>query len=270
MARTRQIGAEVLALLREGSIDGNVFMLHPSRQLGGGNPLPRDLYTEFNKTMTDLGGKWVKSQGGHVFASSPGDAIADAMEAGATQVGASTKQVLGQFYTPPELANMLVDQLLGMGRTRPRILEPSAGKGAIVEALLTRYTEAEVWTYEIDKHNQDVIAALVKKYPQQVFLRGGDFLTHTDETKFHAVVMNPPFAKGAEHVTRAFSMLEPGGRLVAIMSGGISFRTDRRTTAFRRLVEQRDGKITPLPEGSFKASGTEVSTVMVTMQAEEP
>jgi hypothetical protein len=57
--------------------------------------------------------------------------------------------------------------------------------------------------------------------------------------------------------------LKPDGRLVAIMSAGVSFRQDKRTTAFRKLVEERGGMIEPLPEDSFKESGTSVNTVLV-------
>jgi hypothetical protein len=81
--------------------------------------------------------------------------------------------------------------------------------------------------------------------------------------------MNPPFSKRADikHVMHAFKFLKPGGRLVAIMSAGVSFRDDKLGTAFRSIVIGNGGTIEPNPEGSFKASGTSVSTVMVTMNA---
>jgi type I restriction-modification system DNA methylase subunit len=52
----------------------------------------------------------------------------------------------------------------------------------------------------------------------------GDFLSWDgrDFGAFDRVVMNPPFDNGADirHVQHAFTMLAPGGRLVAIVANG--------------------------------------------------
>jgi 16S rRNA G1207 methylase RsmC len=78
--------------------------------------------------------------------------------------------------------------------------------------------------------------------------------------------MNPPFAKGQDicHVAHALKFLRPGGRLVAIMSAGTASRDDRASRDFRALIEARGGTIEELSEGAFKASGTNVRTVIVT------
>ena len=41
--------------------------------------------------------------------------------------------------------------------------------------------------------------------------------------------MNPPFDRlqDVRHVTHAFSLLAPGGRLVAVMAEGVTYREDR-------------------------------------------
>jgi type I restriction-modification system DNA methylase subunit len=79
--------------------------------------------------------------------------------------------------------------------------------------------------------------------------------------------MNPPFRNQSDIdlVLHAYSMLARNGRLVAIMSGGVMFRNNAKTTAFRELVHSCGGTITENPPGSFKESGTSVNTVMVTM-----
>lgn len=61
-------------------------------------------------------------------------------------------------------------------------------------------------------------------------------------------------------MNRASRFLRAGGRLTAIMSAGITFREDRLTKEFRARL----ASVEHLPEGSFKASGTAVNTVMVT------
>jgi hypothetical protein len=97
-------------------------------------------------------------------------------------------------------------------------------------------------------------------------VRTADFLECGEELgKFDRVVMNPPFADQADiaHVTHALTFLKEGGKLVAIMSAGMSFRTDRKATAFRATIERMGGTIETLPPDSFKVSGTGVNTVMV-------
>ncbi len=79
--------------------------------------------------------------------------------------------------------------------------------------------------------------------------------------------MNPPFEGRADihHVTRAFGMLAPGGRLAAIMSSGVAYRSDRIATEFREFVKANSGEIIENPEGAFLESGTGVRTVSVVM-----
>ncbi len=56
---------------------------------------------------------------------------------------------------------------------------------------------------------------------------------------FDRVVMNPPFERqqDIDHVSRAAGMLKPGGRLVSVMSAGVTFRENNKTRWFRDLIE---------------------------------
>ncbi len=86
--------------------------------------------------------------------------------------------------------------------------------------------------------------------------------------QFEAILMNPPFAVAGDplayitHIEHAVSMLSPWGILVAIAPPSFTYRSDRRSSAFRAMVETRGGW-EALPENAFTASGTEVSTVML-------
>ena len=62
-------------------------------------------------------------------------------------------------------------------------------------------------------------------------------------------------------------MLKPGGKLASVMSAGVTFRDDKLGKYFRDFVYTHSGQIIPLPEGSFEESGTNVNTVIVTMEA---
>ena len=80
---------------------------------------------------------------------------------------------------------------------------------------------------------------------------------------FDAVLMNPPFAQGAdiEHITHALTMLKPGGRLVALCANG-----SRQNASLRPLVEARGGDWEVLPADTFKEEGTGVRVALITLQ----
>ena len=47
------------------------------------------------------------------------------------------------------------------------------------------------------------------------------------------------------------------------MSTGVTFRGNKKTTAFRELVDSFGGEITPLADKAFSSSGTNVRTCVV-------
>jgi hypothetical protein len=63
-------------------------------------------------------------------------------------------------------------------------------------------------------------------------------------------------------------MLAPGGRLVSVMSPGFTFRQDGIAKGFRSFVEEVGGEVEELPPESFKESGTNIATVLVTLDKE--
>ena len=96
----------------------------------------------------------------------------------------------------------------------------------------------------------------------------GDFLDFTATDPYDRVVMNPPFSvpgraqADIDHVLHAFDLLAPGGRLVAIMSGGVCFRENVKSKAFRQLVVEY-GEFLDVADGAFAESGTGVRTCIV-------
>src|SRR4030042_4964611 len=93
-----------------------------------------------------------------------------------------------------------------------------------------------------------------------------DFLSVEPKPLYDRVVMNPPFEmqQDIDHVMHAWKFLKPGGRLVSIMSSGVLFRENKKTSEFRNHIDEF-GNMERLPEGSFKESGTMVNTCIVVL-----
>lgn len=242
----RQIPQDVLLVLEAGRCEGSKFYL-PAKALD------RKLYERTNDVLTALGGKWNRSAKAHLFDDDCDERISNAIDSGTYSRSAD----LGWFPTPPKLAQEIVD--LAEIEAGMRVLEPSAGHGALVQFILDQTTQ--VTAYELDPERA---GRCFKTWG--VHATAADFLTIEPDPAFDRVVMNPPFAKRADihHVLHARKFLAPGGKLVAIMSAGVKFRQDRLATEFRTQCDT----IEALPDSSFASSGTEVRTVVVTMSAE--
>ena len=244
-SRARRIEPEVLAVLEAGTCEGSRFFL-PPRQLD------RGLYARTNQVLEALGGKWNTRAKAHLFAEACEERIEAAVDTGSYE----RPDDLGWFPTPPTLAARVVE-MAGVQKGM-RVLEPSAGEGAI--AAEARKRGAVVACIEIDPGR---VAALMKRFGDDGRISQGDFLKITPAPLYDRVLLNPPFARRADihHVSHALKFLKPGGRLVAIMSAGVAFREDALTREFRGLCNS----IEALPEGSVRSAGPEVNTVLGTI-----
>jgi phospholipid N-methyltransferase len=181
----------------------------------------------------------------------------DAMRATLKAGGVQVVSVAQLFPTPRALAGRMVDE--ASISPESAVLEPSAGTGAILDAIGVNgiVTAVEV--------NHGLCDQLQQRY-QHARVICGDFLTMNGAIgRFDRIVMNPPFAEGQDiaHVRHAFEHLQPGGRLVAVMSEGPFFRSDRRARDFRTWLEIVGGTSEPLPAGTFSEAGTGVMTRLV-------
>ncbi len=84
------------------------------------------------------------------------------------------------------------------------------------------------------------------------------------QSGYDRILMNPPFSdrRDAEHVQHAYSLLKPGGRLVAIMGEGVFFGKDKSAEAFREWVESVGGTDEKLAEGTFLDPSLPVNTAV--------
>lgn len=245
-----QVDQSVLAVLSTANVSGNAVVLT--------GQLDRKMYEKVNKVLDAAGGKWNRKEKAHVFDGEATDRIDQILLTGSIDI---PKDEFNYFPTPAAVVDVLLDK--AALKTGMRVLEPSAGRGAIASACVD--AGAIVDCVELMDAN---FASLSAVAGLNVVLQA-DFLTMNAQPVYHRVVMNPPFLKQADirHVTHALSFLAPGGLLVAVMSAGVEFRDNRLTKEFRMLVDERGGYIEPLPSESFRSSGTAVNTVVVVIPA---
>lgn len=178
-----------------------------------------------------------------------------------------------QFYaTPPEVVTRLLtaDLYLPAGA---RVLEPSAGEGAIVRGLLRMGRVGRVDAVEV---HPDRVSVLRGIGDERLEVHAANFLTWQSTPVYDLVVMNPPFhgTHWMAHVTHAFEMLRVGGTLVAVLPVTAEVGTTKKHVTFRAWAEghSRYDRIDfrDLPAESFASSGTRVNTVVLTMYRREP
>lgn len=153
----------------------------------------------------------------------------------------------GFFPTPAAvIAEMLEAAEIEPGMV---ILEPSAGKGDILDAVRERFADSVVvLAVEVSPTLADICRA--KGHGCEC----ADFLTwEATRIKPDVVLMNPPFERGAdaEHVRHAYAQLRPGGRLVAIMSAGTFQRTTGNAKEWQEFADEVNADVRDLPAGAF-------------------
>jgi hypothetical protein len=157
-----------------------------------------------------------------------------------------------EYESSPKIAGrMVVAAKIEAGQT---ILEPSAGIGALADAIL-------LWERNVTLH-------VVEKVPSMqahLALAGydvvpiDDFLTADFALSYDRILMAPPWDKGAdmEHVMKAADLVTPGGRLVALVSQQSFDRKDHKGKRYREWVQNTGTKATAIDTKDFaKMSGT--------------
>ena len=99
--------------------------------------------------------------------------------------------VLTAFYTPTEITETISGVLKENGIAPLRVLEPSAGRGAFVDAFLKDNPKAEVMAFEKDLLTGKILSHL---YPEQrVRIEGFERIEKPFEGYFDVAVSNVPF-----------------------------------------------------------------------------
>lgn len=164
-------------------------------------------------------------------------------------IAKAERAILGQkvgidFFPTPKAEAERMARLAGI-KKGDDVLEPSAGNGNLADAA--KALGANVDVIEISSQLRDILTA--KGYTVVDY----DFDSFTPEKLYDAVIMNPPFSnrRDAAHIMRAFGMLKPGGRLVAIAGEGVFIGQDAKAVQFREWLDQHGADVEQLGANTF-------------------
>ncbi|NDZ93307.1 DUF4942 domain-containing protein [Streptomyces sp. SID6673] len=173
------------------------------------------------------------------------------------------------FYpTPQALASEMLAKL-DLSSTE-RVLEPSAGRGDLVEALLSAHrsrTMRPAPIVDVVEYDHELAAILKSK---GFTLVAHDFLTFESYAQYDAIVMNPPFSNGAAHLTKALDVMKSGGDVVCLLNAETlrnPHTAERKVLAAK--LEALDASI-EYKEGAFTAAArtTDVEIALIHVKIE--
>jgi hypothetical protein len=165
----------------------------------------------------------------------------------------------GYFPTPRPICDRMVK--LAIIQDRMRVLEPSAGKGSICEAI-----KKEAIVYLDVCEIQPTLVRILK-------LKGFNVIAANCfdvREQYDRILLNPPFGRASEvkHIRHAYECLLPGGRMVAIAPESITFRREPIYREFREWLLDKCSVNEALPDRSFLNSDrpTQVRTRILVIE----
>lgn len=160
------------------------------------------------------------------------------------------------FYPTP--TDIICQMIEGLDLRDKVVLEPSAGKGNIVDVLHDSGAK-QILTCEINPDLERIVKTK-STFLQRNFLElDGTTVSHID-----CIVMNPPFDKGVDHVIKAWDIAPSGCDIVAIIN--TSTLENRHTKERKRLhfiLMENNAEIIPL--GKCFDTAERTTNVRVTM-----
>jgi hypothetical protein len=180
-----------------------------------------------------------------------GDVLADCHEEKPTQKQQSTEVSKDlQYYPTPE---NVVDKVLSdfYIKDGEKVLEPSCGCGRFMDGIKKKFPNCTVNGIEFDFER----ASTARSKGHAVHI--GNFLEVPANPIYDRVIMNPPFygKHYAKHIEHALKFLKEDGVLTSILPA--TARYDHG------LI---DGCWDDLPLGSFRESGTNINTTVLTIR----
>ncbi len=196
--------------------------------------------------------------------------------------------VLTAFYTPKEITDTIADVLHEHGIHPDRVLEPSAGVGAFVDAVLKNKPDADVMAFEKDLMTGKILKHL---YPdQKIRVQGFEKIEKPFTDYFDLAISNIPFgdvavfdpeftgsrdtarrtASKAIHnyfFLKSLDAVREGGIVAFITSQGVLDATSNEPIREYMMRNANLVAVTRLPNNLFTDNaGTEVGSDLIILQ----
>lgn len=235
-------------VLQQCKVEGNIVKLPDT-------PLERKLYQDVAKKLKLIGGKWKGGKVfGFVFEEDPTDLLADI----ANGDGRNLKKEYQFFATPHNLAIEVVNAISPI--TGAKILEPSAGDGALVKAFREVHGNFTIDCFELMELNKKKLSKV-----SGANIVGDDFLQSSIKGQYDCIIANPPFTKNQDidHIYKMYDSLKPGGQISTIASPSWTFGSQKKQVQFREWLDSLGAIRSDIDARSFKDSGTYIRSVML-------
>lgn len=239
-------------ILKMCSLEDNVLKL-PKMMIN------KKAYSEVKKRIENAGGKWSGgSVQGFTFPFDANRVFSVLQKEGRCDLA----QDFQFFETPPEVADMLIS-IAGSISPEMKILEPSAGRGAIINAIHRACPDVVVDCFELMPENRQMLASM-----DNINLIGEDFYTAGISEQYDMILANPPFSRNQDirHVLKMYDALAPGGRLVTVMGTHWEMGQESVCREFRDWITEIGASVEHLPAGTFKDSGTVTATTIIKIE----
>lgn len=162
----------------------------------------------------------------------------------------SKRREADYYATPRDAINSL---LMNYDIADPgdRILEPSAGNGAIIKAIRAFGYENHIHAIEIREEERETLLQCA----DSVSIK--NYMDADPKEKFNVIIGNPPFSLAQEFIDKSLELLAPGGRLVFLLRTGF-LESDKRFEWWQDKFPNRLYVLHSRP--SFTGKGTDASS----------
>ncbi len=175
------------------------------------------------------------------------------------------------FYPTPK--NLIDKMFSGIDFEKMQtILEPSAGKGDIVDALKKKeseynYSRWHKFSFDIDCIEFDQnLRHILKGNGYRVV--HNDFLTYDTMKEYQLIIMNPPFSNGCKHLLKALEMQERNGGMVVCLLNAETIKDtySKERQDLKRKLAEYDADIEFIQDAfqdAERKTGVEIALVKV-------
>lgn len=146
------------------------------------------------------------------------------------------------FPTPKNIIRKMLSIYNDSQLSELTILEPSAGKGDILDFIKSRY--------EYNNHSMPKVYAIEQDANLKFILSGkgykviaDDFLNYNGDYLFDLIIMNPPFNSGSKHILKAWEILNEGNIICLLNAETINNPYTEERKLLKTILEDNNAEI---------------------------